>query len=331
MKSFYSYLIKVDEQRYFDERQRETEFMIERVQSKMKKRRKEFAHKKQFSLVSTFLVMAVFSITVSSLTFNLFADDTNVELGKAPALGYCVITDLEKFSHEMQLAQNAEKLQFLKVDTTNNSIEKDFSTAKTEAYVEKVMLQVASIKEKPLKHNAKNNIDISLIQREYTNNRIQYVESTDLGIDISGVSLPSDHQEYLYLLCDEYNMDFIKALGVSKHESDYDVYATGKNIKDGVVVSVDRGYFQLNSKYSKKYAENFNLPHAPYNPYVNMEIGVRILSDYYRTFRNEGLTGIELDEAVFSSYNRGKNGYRRFGVKEDYVARVSHALSTINN
>ncbi len=117
-----------------------------------------------------------------------------------------------------------------------------------------------------------------------------------------------------------YGLDYEKVLAVMEHESKFDPNAIG--------ATSDFGYFQINSINHAWLSETLGTPNDPLDPYVNMQWGTFFLSDLIDYWEKEGLTGTALEEAVLSSYNKGKTGYRRTGKAVNYVEKVreSHAL-----
>lgn len=135
--------------------------------------------------------------------------------------------------------------------------------------------------------------------------------------------LPYEHQEYLYNLCLQYGLEYEKVLAVMEHESKFNPNAIG--------ATSDFGYFQINSINHQWLSEKLGTANAPLDPYVNMQWGTFFLDDLYDYWENQGLTGDALDEAVLSSYNKGKTGYRRTGKATNYIAKVKESYALIQN
>lgn len=364
MRGFYSYLLKTNPEDYFKERASDLEFNVRKVRRKMKRRKKEYMKKMYLERVSIVAISIMVMGFIVSSTFTSFASSNNDEtiigedyiqeiieidvfdeINAYNGLEFCQVTDAEELSYKMQISQNVREQQVTTNFIAQKHEEVKFETTQKDEEVKVLVAQVQELEERVLSTSAilapvpptpVQSIPVEIAKGDmalpnYSNERIQYVLANDIGIGRSDISLPIDYQEYMYLTCKEYDLDYKRALSVSLHESAFDVYATGKNYRDGIVDSYDRGLFQLNSKYSGKYAEMYGVPHAPYNPYINIEIGVRILSDLYSTYQREGYTGVALEEAVLSSYNRGEGGFRKYGVKSDYVKKVNSAYATLFN
>lgn len=135
--------------------------------------------------------------------------------------------------------------------------------------------------------------------------------------------LPYEHQEYLYNLCVQYGLDYEKTLAVMEHESKFNPNAIG--------ATSDFGYFQINSINHQWLSEKLGTANAPLDPYVNMQWGTFFLADLYEYWEGQGLTGDALDEAVLSSYNKGKAGFRRTGKATNYIAKVKESYALIQN
>lgn len=135
--------------------------------------------------------------------------------------------------------------------------------------------------------------------------------------------IPYEHQEYLYSLCMQYGLEYEKVLAVMEHESKFDPNAIG--------ATSDFGYFQINSINHAWLSETLGTPNAPLDPYVNMQWGTFFLADLYEYWENQGLTGTALEEAVLSSYNKGKTGFRRTGKATNYIEKVRESYALIQN
>lgn len=132
--------------------------------------------------------------------------------------------------------------------------------------------------------------------------------------ELMSSKIPMDlaHQDYLHLMCERRDLDYIKTLAIIRHESTFN-----PNIRSGS----NYGYMQIHSMRHKKLSEQLKTANAPYNPYININWGTKILSDLYKTFEKEGYSGDELDRAVWSSYNKGEYGFRRTGEAKSYINR----------
>lgn len=135
--------------------------------------------------------------------------------------------------------------------------------------------------------------------------------------------LPYEHQEFLYNLCLDYGLDYVKVLAVMEHESKFDPNAIG--------ATSDFGYFQINSINHQWLSEKLGTPNAPLDPYVNMQWGTFFISDLIGYWEKQGLTGTALEDAVLSSYNKGITGFRRNGKATNYIEKVRESYALIQN
>lgn len=135
------------------------------------------------------------------------------------------------------------------------------------------------------------------------------------------LKLPYDHQKYLYERTKELGLDFDKALAVMEHESKFDANAIGE--------TKDYGYFQVNITNHEWLSDVTNTPNKPLDPYVNIDWGTYMLKWLGDYWTERGLTGKALDEAVWSSYNKGIQGFRETGEATVYVAKVQESLNLV--
>lgn len=99
--------------------------------------------------------------------------------------------------------------------------------------------------------------------------------------------------ETVFFLNQKYNYDEELILALIKNESQFKKFAVGKNKKDNVVVSIDQGLMQLNSKYFK----NPNI----YDPMVNICQGISYFDDCVKK-------GETVEKAIMR-YNSGQDKY----------------------
>ena len=137
------------------------------------------------------------------------------------------------------------------------------------------------------------------------------------------IPMPKEHQEYLYKLCQEYGLEYKKTLAVIQHESVFDPNATN--------ATNDFGYFQINQVNHATLSEKLQTENNPFNPYVNMQWGTHMLSDLYTYWSSKGYHGQGLDDAVWSSYNRGKTGFLENGHAVAYINKMKASIETINS
>lgn len=137
---------------------------------------------------------------------------------------------------------------------------------------------------------------------------------------VKRIPMPEKQQEYLYGLVRDRGLDYEDTLAVILQESSFDADS---------IDSGNYGYFQVNRVNHDSLADTLNTKNTPLNPYVNINWGTYMLSSLQEKFEDKGYTGRKLQEAVLSSYNRGENGYKKYGVAEQYMDRHDAALITI--
>ncbi|BDH63172.1 hypothetical protein MTP04_33020 [Lysinibacillus sp. PLM2] len=135
--------------------------------------------------------------------------------------------------------------------------------------------------------------------------------------------LPYEHQEYLYSLCMDYGLDYEKALAVMEHESKFDPNAIG--------ATSDFGYFQINAINHEWLSKTLSTPNDPLDPYVNIQWGTYMLDYLFDYWEEKGLTGVALEDAVLSSYNKGITGFQRTGKATTYINKVRESYILIQN
>ncbi len=136
------------------------------------------------------------------------------------------------------------------------------------------------------------------------------------------IPMPMEHQDYLYLMCERKNLDFLKTLAIIRHESSFNHLNANNSTF---------GYMQIHKMHHARLAKDHNTAVAPLNPYININWGTSMLANLYRTFEKEGLSGEKLDRAVLSSYNKGEFGYRRTGEATKFINRNKEHLNWIKS
>lgn len=137
----------------------------------------------------------------------------------------------------------------------------------------------------------------------------------------SDIPMPLEHQQFLFEKCVERGLDYKRALAVIKHESNFNQNAIG--------FTEDYGYFQVNEINRETMSQTLDTPDSPLNPYINIEWGTFILSDLYAYWEAQGMTGQELDHSVWSSYNKGITGFKKYGPAQNYINKVELALAEL--
>jgi len=136
------------------------------------------------------------------------------------------------------------------------------------------------------------------------------------------IPMPIAHQEYLYDLCMERGLDYKKALAIIQHESVYNSYIVSD--------TNDYGYFQINTVNHERLANTLQTANNPLDPYININWGTYMLSDLYEYWSKQGITGDALDVYVWSSYNKGLTGFKKYGPADEYVEKVRVAFEEVS-
>lgn len=154
---------------------------------------------------------------------------------------------------------------------------------------------------------------------------VRVPEKKKLGREVllnEKIPMPIAHQDFLYNQCEAKNIDFKKALAIIRLESGFNE----KNVSGNTY-----GYFQIHEMHHNKLASRHNTAPAPLDPYINIKWGTSLISDLYRTFESEGLTGDKLDRAVLSAFNKGEGGFRRTGEATKFINIYNNNLNWINS
>ncbi len=133
----------------------------------------------------------------------------------------------------------------------------------------------------------------------------------DFGLD-------QNLQKMVYDKCSEFELDFIKTMGL--------IYCESKFQLDLISSTNDYGLFQINKVNHKRLSEILNTKNDPLNPKINIEWGTYFLHDLYSYWKKKGLTGNELDHHVWSTYNRGLGGFRKNGPAVKYIEKVNEGI-----
>lgn len=132
------------------------------------------------------------------------------------------------------------------------------------------------------------------------------------------IPMDREHQEYLYQLCQERGLDYLKTLAVLKHESQFDPNA--------ISPGGDFGYMQVNRVNHKYLSKTLETPNDPLDPFVNLNWGTYLLASAYNHWEARGITGEQLDKYALSTYNKGLTGFRNHGKAVSYIAKVNREL-----
>lgn len=144
-------------------------------------------------------------------------------------------------------------------------------------------------------------------------------------IFIEDIKLPKKHQEYLYKMCKERELDYLKTLAVLKHESQF-------NSQE--IYQDSYGYMQVHKVNHKRLTDTLKTENNPLNPYININWGTFMLQELYEKWNDEEINNekikgenfTKLDKYVLSSYNMGIAGFRKYGEATKYIGKVNEEL-----
>lgn len=135
------------------------------------------------------------------------------------------------------------------------------------------------------------------------------------------IRLSYENQKYLYDLTQQRGLDYKETLAVIMIESSFRSNAVSGN---------NYGYFQINKVNHASLAKTLKTKNTPLDPKTNLNWGTYMLSNIEMKYRNQGLTGKELRESVLSEYNRGANGFKKYGKSTKYIQKYYKALEEIH-
>lgn len=130
------------------------------------------------------------------------------------------------------------------------------------------------------------------------------------------IPLPKEQQAFLYKKVKERNLNFAEVLAFIKVESDFNPNARS---------SSSYGLLQINRVNHDMLSRKLGTANTPLDPYVNIEWGTYMIADLYDMYRGRGLSGQELKDAVWSSYNKGVGGFQNTGKAHSYINKMIKA------
>jgi soluble lytic murein transglycosylase-like protein len=169
---------------------------------------------------------------------------------------------------------------------------------------------LANIEEKNITYNQKKKLEVR--EKELKKRLDRFVYNPN-------IPMPKEHQLFLYQKTQERGLDYEKVLAI---------IATESNFQSNAVSSTDDfGYFQINRMNHEYLAETLNTSNSPLNPYVNIDWGTYMLSTLYDYWKEQGMTGEQLDYYVWSSYNKGIDGLKENGLAIRYISKIQENLN----
>nr|WP_106783281.1 transglycosylase SLT domain-containing protein [Lysinibacillus timonensis] len=237
----------------------------------------------------------------------------------------------EKIVLEEKQMINKENFNTLDLTFTNQLESEELSKKSVMKETKDVQSKVESLKDQSQIADLQNNIkdeetEVEQLQLEELQNDQPQIEVSQTQPSFpyrKELPIPYEHQEYLYSLCEDYGLEYDKVLAVMEHESKFDPNAIG--------ATSDFGYFQINAINHDWLSQTLGTPNDPLDPYVNMQWGTYMLSKLTNSWEYHGLTGVALEEAVLSSYNKGVSGYKKTGKATKYIEKVRKSYELIQN
>lgn len=118
----------------------------------------------------------------------------------------------------------------------------------------------------------------------------------------NGGYFPYQAQQYLYVICKEYDIDYEIVYGLIEKESSYRY-----NAKSSAGAT---GLCQIIERYNKDRMERLKVTDLS-NPYVNMLVAVDYLSELKQMYIDQGVNEEDLYYYVLAAYNYGPAGAKR--------------------
>lgn len=148
-----------------------------------------------------------------------------------------------------------------------------------------------------------------------------YMKKLDLilfqdNLIIYDIPLNDKIQNYIYKICEKYEIEYELVLAVINHESNFntDLISYNKD-KNGNILSYDQGLFQINNIYEDWYAELAGL--EDFNTldiYDNIRMGIAGLTYYLNRWDGKEIQAL-------NEYNMGIAGYKKYRIKTKKISR----------
>lgn len=161
---------------------------------------------------------------------------------------------------------------------------------------------------------------VNLLYSQYLKDSLLNIEEESNPIS-DKIDMPIEHQLYLLEMCKERGLDYVKTLALIGHESQFR--------EDAISNTKDYGYMQINKINHEHLSSLLKTSNNPLDPYTNINWGTYILSDLYDYWSNNGIYGESLDIYVWSSYNKGINGFKKSGEASNYIRKIREQIEII--
>lgn len=146
---------------------------------------------------------------------------------------------------------------------------------------------------------------------------INLVQTQNINIPQYNVPLSQEIQEFIYIECQNKDVEFELILGMIELESSFNADLVCKNDNG----TQDRGLMQINSCRDKELTEQGydNL----LDPYQNIEVGITIIADLLHKYEDE--------HKALICYNMGESGGKRQFDKGVYTTAYSRKVIEYKN
>lgn len=129
--------------------------------------------------------------------------------------------------------------------------------------------------------------------------------------------MPEEEQEFVYYLCDGYNIDFCLVMALIQNESGFDPTIISK--------TNDYGYMQINKVNHQWLTETLGVTNFT-DPYQNLRAGVFVLRKLFERYQDTNM--------VLMAYNMGEDGASRLWEKgiysTDYTEKILNYQTQFN-
>ncbi len=126
---------------------------------------------------------------------------------------------------------------------------------------------------------------------------------------ISKISMKKEHQKVLWDYCNSRKIDYIDMLALIYTESNFNEKANGKY----------KGYFQFSTGTCSRLAKSLKTPNTPLDGKININWGTALYSSILKDKRVKNLTGKKRRDVALSIFQRGTEGYDRYGISTNYL------------
>lgn len=163
----------------------------------------------------------------------------------------------------------------------------------------------------------------SITKEEIIINDVLTVNEKEQPIYKINLGLGEELQELIYNKCQERNLDYLKVLGLIHHESKFEI--------NSISSTNDYGLFQINKINHIALAKQLETKNEPLDPKINIEWGTYLLCNLYDYWKEKGISEEELDYYVWSSYNKGLTGFKKYGSAKEYIENINKSITYLSD